>query len=169
MPAKHRSNPKTQDMIYRVYRVPEPLRRAMRQKRAQRNQTVQEFIQTAVVDELPRLVESLGKLHVGPADRDSRPAKLPLDERLLVSLRQANVETGLSQSQLLLARWWQVGRRLLWRKLGRGGCSGFDLAAEQVHVFVVSASGRARQFYDDLTFDELLQGFFHGSVVFEGM
>ena len=103
MPAKHRPNPKTRDTIFRVYRMPEPLRKAMRQKRAQRNQTVQEFIQTAVADELPRLVESLGKLHIGPADPEARPAKLPLDERLLASLRQASAETGLSQSQLLLA------------------------------------------------------------------
>jgi hypothetical protein len=103
MPAKHRPNPKTQETIYRVYRVPEPLRKAMRQRRAQRDQTVQEFIQTAVEDELPRLVESLGKLHIGPADPDSRPAKLPLNERLLATLRQASIETGLSQSQLLLA------------------------------------------------------------------
>ena len=60
MPAKHRANPKTQEIVYRVYRLSEPLRKAMRQKRAKRGQTVQEFIQAAV-DELPRLVESLGK------------------------------------------------------------------------------------------------------------
>ena len=103
MPAKHRPNPKTQETVYRVYRVPEPLRKAMRQKRAQRGQTVQEFIETAVVDELPRLVESLGNLHIGAADPDARPAKLPLDERLLANLKGASIETGLSQSQLLLA------------------------------------------------------------------
>lgn len=49
------------------------------------------------------LVESLDRLHIGPVDPETRPAKLPLDERLLVSLRQASIETGLSQSQLLLA------------------------------------------------------------------
>ena len=103
MPAKHRPNPKTQETVYRVYHVPEPLRKTMRQRRAQRNQTVQEFIQTAVTGELPRLVESLGKLHVGPADPAARPAKLPLDDRLLASLKGASEETGLSQSQLLLA------------------------------------------------------------------
>ena len=103
MPAKHRPNPKTQETVYRVYRMPEPLRKAMRQKRAQRGQTVQEFIQAAVADELPRLVESLGNLHIGPADPDARPARLPLDERLLASLKGASTETGLSQSQLLLA------------------------------------------------------------------
>ena len=103
MPAKHRPNPKTQETVYRVYRVPEPLRKSMCQKRAHRKQTVQEFIQTAIADELPRLVESLGKLHIGSANSGARPAKLPLDERLLVSLKQASAETGLSQSQLLLA------------------------------------------------------------------
>ncbi|MHC4404874.1 MAG: hypothetical protein ACYTG0_34945 [Planctomycetota bacterium] len=103
MPAKHRPNPKTQETIYRVYRVPELLRKAMRQKRAKRNETVQEFIQTAVAGELPRLVESLGKLYIGPADPEARPAKLPLDERLLTSLKRASADTGLSQSQLLLA------------------------------------------------------------------
>ena len=69
----------------------------------QRGQTVQAFIQTAVADELPRLVESLGKLHIGPADPEARPAKLPLDERLLAGLKGASEETGLPQSQLLLA------------------------------------------------------------------
>ena len=103
MPAKHRPNPKTQETIYRVYRVPEPLRKAMRQKRAQRSQTVQEFLTGAVEDELPRLLESLGNLHIGPADPEACPAKLPLDERLLASLKRASIETGLSQSQLLLA------------------------------------------------------------------
>lgn len=103
MPARHRPNPKTRETIYRVYHVPEPLRKALRRRRAQRNQTVQEFIQTAIADELPRLVESLGKLHIGPADPEARPAKLPLDERLLASLKGASIETGLSQSQLFLA------------------------------------------------------------------
>ena len=101
--AKHRPNPKTQETIYRVYRVPEPLRKSMRRRRAQRGQTVQQFIQTAVADELPRLVESLGKLHIGLGDPESRPAKLPLDERLLASLKGASIDTGLSQSQLFLA------------------------------------------------------------------
>ena len=103
MPAKHRPNPKTQETVYRVYRVPEPLRKAMRQKRAKRNQTVQEFIQTAIAGELPRLVESLGKLHIVPIDPEARPAKLPLDERLLASLKKASSDTGLPQQQLLLA------------------------------------------------------------------
>ena len=102
MPAKHRPNPKTQETVYRVYRVPEPLRKAMRQKRAQRGQTVQDFIETAVVDELPRLVESLGNLHIGAADPDARPAKLPLDERLLASLKKASIDMGLPQAQLLI-------------------------------------------------------------------
>ena len=103
MPAKHRPNPKTQETIYRVYRVSEPIRKAMRQKRAQRNQTVQEFIQVAVVDELPRLVESLSKLQIKTADSEARPAKLPLDDRLLASLKKASIDTGLPQSQLLIA------------------------------------------------------------------
>jgi hypothetical protein len=103
MPAKHRPNPKTQETVFRVYHVPEPLRKAMRKKRTQWKQTVQEFIQTAVADELPRLVESLGKLHIGPADPEARPAKLPLDERLLASLKTASIDTGLPQSQLLIA------------------------------------------------------------------
>ena len=103
MPAKHRPNPKTWEAIFRVYRVPEPLRKAMRQRRAQRSQTVQEFIQTAIADELPRLVESLGNLHIGPVDPVARPAKLPLDERLLASLKRASADTGLPQSQLFLA------------------------------------------------------------------
>jgi hypothetical protein len=103
MPARHRPNPKTLETVYRVYRVSEPIRKAMRQKRVQRNQTVQEFIQVAVADELPRLMESLSKLQIKPADPEARPAKLPLDERLLASLKKASIDTGLPQSRLLIA------------------------------------------------------------------
>ena len=103
MPAKHRPNPKTQETVYRVYRVPEPLRKTMRQKRIQRGQTVQEFIQAAVADELSRLVETLGSLGIEPPEVEARPAKLPLDNRLLGELKVANEATGVPQSQLLLS------------------------------------------------------------------
>jgi hypothetical protein len=103
MPAKHRPNPKTQETIYRVYRVPEPLRKAMRQKRAKWNQTTQEFLATAVEDELSRLVQALGALGIRGANPAARPAKLPLDDKLLGELKRASEETGLPQTSLLLA------------------------------------------------------------------
>ena len=103
MPAKHRPNAKTQETVYRVYRVSEPIRKALCQKRSQRGQTVQEFIRVAVADELSRLVEGLSKLHVVPADPEACPAKFPLDERLLASLKRASSETGLPQTQIPLA------------------------------------------------------------------
>ena len=102
MPAKHRPNPKTQETIFRVYRISASLRKAMRQARSKRNQTVQEFVHAAITDELARLVEGLGKLHVEPADPEARPAKLPLNESVLGKLAEARAETGLPQSQLLL-------------------------------------------------------------------
>ena len=103
MPAKHRPNPKTQETVYRVYRVPEPLRKAMRQKRSKRGQTVQEFLVTAVEDELSRLVQALGALGISGANPAARPAKLPLDDRLLAELKRASKDTGLPQTSLLLA------------------------------------------------------------------
>ena len=103
MPAKHRPDPKTRETIYRVYRMPEPLRKAMNQRRAQRGQTVQEFIQTAVADELSRLVGTLSSLGIKPPGVDARAAKLPLDNRLLGELKAASETTGVPQSQLLLS------------------------------------------------------------------
>ena len=103
MPAKHRPNPKTQETVYRVYRVPEPLRKAMRQKRAKWGQTVQEFLAGAVDGELPRLVQMLGALGISGANPAAHPAKLPLDDRLLAELKRASEDTGLPQTPLFLA------------------------------------------------------------------
>jgi len=103
MPARHRRNPKTQEVRYRVYHLPEELREAMRGQRQKRGQTVQEFIRMAVEDELSRLVEILGSLGIEPLGDDVRPAKLPLDDRLLGELKLASEATGLPQSQLLLS------------------------------------------------------------------
>ncbi len=103
MPAKHRPNPRTQETVHRVYRVPESLREAMRRKREQRGQTLQQFLQTSLTEELPRLAGDLDKLHINPVDTDARPAKLPLNEQLLADLKGVSINTGLPQSQLLLA------------------------------------------------------------------
>ena len=103
MPARHRRNPKTQEVRYRVYHLPGELREAVRRQREKRGQTVQEFIRAAVEDELTRLVETLGSLGIEPLGEDVRPAKLPLDDRLLGELKVASEATGLPQSQLLLS------------------------------------------------------------------
>ena len=103
MPARHRGNPKTQEVRYRVYYLPEGLREAMRGRREKRGQTVQEFIRMAVEDELSRFVETLGSLGVEPLGDDARAAKLPLDDRLLGELKVASETTGVPQSQLLLS------------------------------------------------------------------
>ena len=60
MPAKHRPNPRTQETVYRVYHVPDPLRKAMNQKRAKWGETVQEFLTGAVERELPRVAHYAG-------------------------------------------------------------------------------------------------------------
>jgi hypothetical protein len=103
MPARHRRNPKTQEARYRVYHLPEELRKAIRVQREKRGQTVQEFIRGAVEGELSRLVESLGSLGVVPLGDDTRPAKLPLDDGLLGELKLASEATGVPQTQLLLS------------------------------------------------------------------
>ena len=103
MPAKHRPNPKTQETVYRVYQVPEPLRKAVRQKRSKWGQTVQEFLTGAVENELPRLVQMLGGLGISDSDSAARPAKWPLNEKVLGKLKKASGDTGLPQESLLLA------------------------------------------------------------------
>ena len=103
MPARHRQNPKTQEIRFRVYYLPERLRKAMHQRRQKLGLTVGEFVQAAVSDELSRLVETLAASGIEPCDSDARPAKLPLNDRLLGDLKIASETTGISQSQLLLS------------------------------------------------------------------
>ncbi|NLS93920.1 MAG: hypothetical protein GXX96_17295 [Planctomycetaceae bacterium] len=102
MPARHRRNPKTQEVRHRVYHLPEDLRDAVHERRHKKGQTMQEFIRVAVDDELSHLVEALHGLGIKPYV-DVRPAKLPLDDRLLGDLKVASEATGVPQSQLLLS------------------------------------------------------------------
>lgn len=44
MPARHRHNPKTQEVRYRVYHLPEELREAVQQRREKLGLTIGEFI-----------------------------------------------------------------------------------------------------------------------------
>jgi hypothetical protein len=76
----------------------------MRGRREKRGQTVQEFIRSAVGDELSRLVETLGMLGLEPLTDDARAATLPLDDRLLGDLKVASGATGVPQSQLFDAQ-----------------------------------------------------------------
>jgi hypothetical protein len=103
MSAKHRPNPKTRETIYRVYHVPDSLRKVINQKRAKWGETVQEFLTGAVERELPRLAQRLGELGISSSDLAARPAKWPLDEKVLGKLKKASEDTGLPQTSLLLA------------------------------------------------------------------
>ena len=102
MPARHRRNPKTQEVRHRVYHLPEELRDLIHERRQKRGQTVQEFLRMAVDDELSRLVDALIGLGIKPCS-DPRAAKLPLDDRLLGDLKVARDATGIPQTQLLLS------------------------------------------------------------------
>jgi hypothetical protein len=72
-------------------------------RRHKKRSTACTVFATAVEDELSRLVQALGVLGVRSSNSAARPAKLPLDERVLGKLKKASEDTGLPQTSLLLA------------------------------------------------------------------
>ncbi len=103
MPARHRANERTRETIFRVYRVPEPLRSKMKAKREKFNATNAQVIQNAIDEGLPKLVLELKSLGFGFTGTKKRPARFPMSESNLSALKLAAKQTGIDQSKLLLA------------------------------------------------------------------
>lgn len=87
---------------YRVYRIEESLRSAMKAARAKQGLTVATFLSRAVRSELPSLVKQLQALGIRPKAK-GRPARLPMADDLLDLLREASQETAIPASFLLQA------------------------------------------------------------------
>jgi hypothetical protein len=102
MPAKPRNNDITRTTVHRVYRLSEELRRNVTIRRHALGLSMRAFLAEAVAGELPSLVEAL-RAHLPAADRDARPARLPMTEALLDALRLASQEVGVPAARLLLA------------------------------------------------------------------
>jgi hypothetical protein len=120
MSALHRNNPVTQEVLWRVYQLPEELRTAVRQRRQALGQTLRQFLAEAIETELPGLLAVLRE-RLPVAAGAARPARLPLTERLLEALRSGGAETGLPAARLLLAC---LGRAALRKRRRRVSASG---------------------------------------------
>jgi hypothetical protein len=101
---KHRDDPTTRFTTYRVYRLGEGLRAAVKARRIEANVPLRAVLEAAVSDKLPILVQGLAALGItGKPQEKRRPARLPMSDSLLGALTVASKQTGLPACQLLLA------------------------------------------------------------------
>jgi hypothetical protein len=102
MAARHRTNKKTLETVYRVYRLPEDLRKRITAKREKHNVNTQSVITAAATESLPKIVNALKTMGLG-FDGKKRPARLPMTDSLLASFKVASRQTGVPASRLLQA------------------------------------------------------------------
>ena len=90
------------DLTYRVIRLPDALRTAIRATRDANRWTNAEFVGKAVEQQLPQLVAALESLGFGGLGGQMRPMRLPFpDDGSLDLLREASETVGLPATQLL--------------------------------------------------------------------
>jgi len=91
------------DVKYRVVRIPDTLRAAIRATRDAKEQTNAEFVGKAVENHLPRIVEALVTLHFPSLLGEVRPMRLPFadDYGTLDLLRESSETVGLPATHLL--------------------------------------------------------------------
>jgi hypothetical protein len=102
MAARHRTNKKTMETVYRVYRLPDELRKRIKAKREKANVTLQAVIEAASLESLPKIVSTLKTMGLG-FDGKKRPARLPMTDSLLGAFKVASKQTGIPASRLLQA------------------------------------------------------------------
>ena len=102
MAAQHRANKRTQEVVYRVYRLPEDLRKRVKAKREKAGINLQSVIEAATTESLPKIVAALKANGLGFAGQ-KRPARLPMTDTTLGCLKVASKQTGIPASRLLLA------------------------------------------------------------------
>jgi hypothetical protein len=102
MAAHHRANRKTQETIYRVYRLPDNLRKQMKMKREKANVNLQAVIEASATESLPRIVATLKSMGLG-FDGKKQVARLPMTDSLLGAFKVASKQTGIPASRLLQA------------------------------------------------------------------
>lgn len=112
MAAKHRPALRTLQTVFRTYHLPSEVRKDMTDKRKQFGMTVAEFMSQAISNELPRLAAELEQIGL-PAmtSKEDRPARLPLSDELLASLKSASNTTGVPASRLLVTCLKRATRR----------------------------------------------------------
>jgi hypothetical protein len=75
----------------------------MAQSRTRRNKTTAAFLADAVFDYLPEIVAELQALGIPSIAGSARPARLPMDARMLEGLKQGAQTTGIPATRLLAA------------------------------------------------------------------
>jgi hypothetical protein len=126
MPDERRAGTQTR-LIHRTLRLAEPLREAIRDRRAARGQTLAGFLAEAVWGELPGLLAALAEagLAGGAGEWDgTRPARLPLSAELLGELKAASRASGVPACRLLMACVARSAARKRRRGGGRPGAKG---------------------------------------------
>lgn len=102
MAARHRPNKKTLETVYRVYHLPEDLRKRIAAKREKANVNLQSVITAAATESLPKIVNTLKTMGLG-FDGKKRPARLPMTDSLLGAFKVASKQTGIPATRLLQA------------------------------------------------------------------
>jgi hypothetical protein len=100
--ARKRPNPRTQETIYRVYRLPEDLRKRVKAKREKHNVNLQAVIVASATESLPKIVATLKTMGLG-FDGKKQVARLPMTDSLLGTFKVASKQTGIPASRLLQA------------------------------------------------------------------
>ena len=104
MAAQHRANKRTQETVYRVYRLPEDLRKRVRAKREKHNVTLQSVIEAATTESLPKIVAALKTMGFGFDGKKQVAPRLPMTDSLLAAYKQASKQCGgVPASRLLQA------------------------------------------------------------------
>lgn len=88
---------------YRVYRIPESLRRAVKAKREAHNVPTKAVLDGAVSDALPKVVAALQSVGFRMTKSKLRPVRWPVDAELLGTLAVASRQTGGIPASKLLA------------------------------------------------------------------
>ncbi|HQU46345.1 MAG TPA: hypothetical protein PK867_26295 [Pirellulales bacterium] len=95
--------PPSPNVTFRVLRLPEPLRVAMRSAKQAEGLPNRQWLTAAVNAHLANVVDHLEQLGIGGTTGPMKPARLPFDNAVLASLKTASKKTGLPAITLLRA------------------------------------------------------------------
>jgi len=101
MPAKKRANLVTQETVYRVFYLDDPLIYQIKSVREKRGQTMREYCAEAIEGEAQRLAKALLDLGIQSTTAGTRPVRLPLSDSLLETLHECRDLTDLPMSTIL--------------------------------------------------------------------
>jgi hypothetical protein len=95
--------PPSPNVTFRVLRLSEPLRVAMRSAKEADGLPNRQWLTAVVNAHLAKVVEQLEQLGVGGPAGPMKPSRLPFDNAVLASLKTASKKTGLPAITLLRA------------------------------------------------------------------